>query len=160
MEELKIVGWVDFDSEYPTRKFKGEEFNEIIYKIRLEISEKEYIFSGEEHQYSFTGAPLFSDGTCFRASMRAWGSIMASVYAGPNGEKLDYMDFYMSLGEDSVLPEYEEYDIAPARVEEESFGCTLKPDRDLIDQSLAMGMDLMTTDKVIKKLFEEKKNKQ
>lgn len=157
MEELEIIGWVDFDSDYPTRKFKGEDFDKVVHKIRVEIVEKAYLFSGEEHQYGLCGVPLLSDGTCFRASMRAWGYIMSTVYTGPNGEALNYMDFYMSLGEDSVMPEYEEYDIEPAKVEEESFGCTLKQDREMIDQSLAMGMDFMTTDKVLKKLFEEKK---
>lgn len=157
MEELEIIGWVDFDSDYPTRKFKGEDFNNVVHKIRVEIVENEYLFSGEEHQYGLCGAPLFSDGTCFRASMRAWGHIMSTVYTGPNGEALSYMDFYMSLGDESKMPEYKEYEIEPATVEEESFGCTLKQDRDMIDESIAMGMELMTTDKVLQKLFEEKK---
>ena len=40
-----------------------------------EIIEKGYLFSGEEHQNGLTGVPVFSDGTCFRASMRSWGMI-------------------------------------------------------------------------------------
>ena len=157
MEEIKIVGWVDFDSEYPTRKYQDREFDEIINKIMVEIGEKNYVFAGHDHQYGSCGAPLLSDGTCFRASMRAWGYIMASVYSGPNGEKLSYMDFYTSFGEDAVMPQWQEYDIAPAQVEQRSFGCTVKADREMIDQSLAMGMGFMTLDKVLNDLFEEKK---
>lgn len=158
MSELKIVGWVDFDSYYPTKKLTSEQLNEVLYLIRKEIIDNGYLFSGEEHQNSLVGAPLFSDGTCFRASMRAWGTIMAGCYEGPGGMKLTYMDFYMSLGEETRMPEYEEYDIIPAEVEDESIGCTIKEDRQLIEESLSFGMELMTTDKVLEKLYIEMKN--
>ncbi|MBQ3253221.1 MAG: hypothetical protein IJA65_01585 [Acholeplasmatales bacterium] len=160
MDKLKIIGWTHFDSIYPTRKYDKDTFNIIFSLICDEIIEKKYLFSGEEHQYSFTGVPLFSDGTCFRASMRSWGVIMASIYSGPNGEKLSYMDFYMSLGDDAIMPEYSEIEIKPAIVEEISFGCTTQADRQIISESLAMNMEFMTTDKVLKKLYEKLKNEE
>lgn len=155
--DLKIVGWTYFECEYPTRKVNGEELNEIIYLIQEEIYNNNYIFGGEDHQNSFTGVPVFSDGTCFRASMRCWGSIMAPLFAGPNGESYTYMDFYMSLGDDAVMPDDVDIEVKPATGIEESVGCTLKQDREMIEQSLDMGMEFMTTDKVLKNLFEQKK---
>ena len=158
MEDLKIVGWVDFDSNYPTRKFKSEDLNKVIYLIRKEISEKGYIFSGEEHQNSMVGTPLFSDGTCFRASMGAWGLIMAGCYEGPGGMTLTYMDFYMSIGDKTRMPEYEDIYLEPAVGVEETIGCTIKEDRQLIEESLSFGMEFMTTDKVLKELYNVMKN--
>ena len=155
MREYKVVGWTDFECEYPTRKVKGEEFDEMIFAVKKAIVEGHYVFSGEEHQNSFSGVPVFSDGTCFRASMRCWGSIMAELYVGPNGEKFSYMDFYMSLGESSNMPEESYIGIEPAVVEEESLGCTLRQDREIMQQSIDAGMKFITTDKVLQKKFEQ-----
>ena len=98
MAKLKIVGWTSFDSEYPTRMITSDELTEQISLIKEEIIKNNYRFSGEEHQNSLTGVPVFSDGTCFRASMRSWGMIMAAIYNG------SYMDFYMTLESGSRLP--------------------------------------------------------
>lgn len=157
MDNLRIIGWENFDCEYPTRKFNGNELNEVLNLIRREIAENNYVFSGAEHQNSSTGVPVFSDGTCFRASMRAWGQVMASVYSGADGEKLSYMNFYMSLGDASVMPEYKIIDVEPAVLEEESIGCTTKEDREVVNQSIAMDMFFMTTDKVLKKMYKKLK---
>ena len=151
MSDLKIVGWTDFECEYPTKKYDAETFNEIILLIKKEIMENNYYFSGEEHQNSLTGVPVLSDGTCFRASMRSWGMIMALVYNGVNGEKKTYMDFYMSLN-NSNLPEYKHIDIEPAKVEITSIGCTTNQDIQMVSDAVAMDMMFMTTDKVLKML--------
>ncbi len=153
MSELKIVGWADFECDYPTPKLSREALGEVIGLIHEELMDKNYIFSGEEHQCAPTGVPVFSDGTCFRASMRAWGFIMSQIYTGPDGETLSYMDFYTSLGDASVMPEYTDFDVEPAVVEEESAGCTTKADKEFIEQSKALGMMTLTTDKVISKLL-------
>lgn len=153
MEDLKIVGWTSFDDIYPTKKWSAEELKFILRLIKQEIFEKKYVFSGEEHQNSFTGVPVFSDGTCFRASMRCWGKIMASIYSGPNGEELSYMYFYMSLKE-SILPPSLDEVIEPAEVDEESCGCTVPEDRQIVNEAISFGMSFMTTDKVLKKLYE------
>ena len=156
--ELKIVGWTDFDSDYPTIIMDNNDIGSVVNLIKKEIIEKDYVVSGEEHQNSITGVPVFSNGTCFRASMRAWGAIMASCYEGPGGMQLSYMDFYMSLGAESRMPLYEDIEIEPATFVDESIGCTIKEDRQLIEESLAFGMELMTTDKVIIKLYDAMKN--
>ena len=158
MKDLKIVGWTDFESNFPTKTINNEELYEIIKLIREEIFINKYVFSGEEHQNSLTGVPVFSDGTCFRASMRCWGMIMALIYAGPNDEKLTYMDFYMSLGNRSKMPEYKEINVKPLEVEVESIGCTVQIDHQIIEESLSFGMEFMTTDKVLKKLYKLMKN--
>ncbi len=155
MGELKIIGWTDFECEYPTPKLSREDLGTVISLIHSELSENNYVFSGEEHQNAPTGVPVFSDGTCFRASMRAWGHLMSRIYSGPNGEELSYMDFYTSLGDASIMPEYSEIDVEPAKVETESSGCTMKADREFVDQSRALGFAAMTTDKVIQKLLDE-----
>lgn len=159
MTNLKIVGWTDFESAYQTRKYNGEELSEIIYLIQNEIVNKGYIFSGEEHQNGLTGVPVFSDGTCFRASMRGWGYIMSGCYTGPDGMELSYMDFYMSLDDETVMPEFEEIDVDPIELDETSDGLIIKPDKQVIEESIALGMAFMTTDKVLQKVYEKKLNK-
>ena len=152
--DLKIVGWVDFDSNYPTKQLSQEELRNVVNLVRNEIIEKGYLFSGEDHQNSRTGVPVFSDGTCLRASMRAWGALMAGIYEGPGGAQLSYIDFYMSVDGDTNLPEYIELDVLPATVEYEMVGLIIKEDQELINQSLSFGMGLMTTDKVLQKIYE------
>ena len=151
MEKLTVVGWTSFESEYPTRQCTQEEMNEIIELLQEEIKKHKYYFGGEEHQYSATGVPVFSDGTCFRASMRGWGYLMSTIYVGPNNQKLSYMDFYMSLGDKAVLPKNEVINIKPGVVKEESLGLIVREDGELLSQTLSMGMPLMTFDKVLKK---------
>ena len=160
MEKLTVVGWTSFESEYPTRQCTQEEMNEIIELLQEEIKKHKYYFGGEEHQYSSRGVPVFSDGTCFRASMRGWGYLMSTIYVGPNNEKLSYMDFYMSLGDKAVLPKNEIINIKPSVVKEESLGLIVSEDGELLSQTLSMGMPLMTFDKVLKKYMDmlEKQN--
>lgn len=160
MEKLKIVGWTNFDDVFPTKVLNNENFQEVLNLIKIEIYEKEYIFSGEEHQYGLTGVPVFSDGTCFRASMRAWGSLMASCFTGPNGEEVSYMNFYMSLGEDAKMPEYNVINVEPAVLEEEGIGATLYEDKQILQEAFAMGMEFMTTDKVLKNIYNKIKENQ
>lgn len=151
MDELKIIGWTDFDSEYPSRKCGQEDTFKIISLVKEALYNGKYVFAGEDHQNSPTGVPVLSDGTCFRASMRAWGSIMASMF---EEGKFTYMDFYMSIGDQAVMPEPCDIDVEPAIVDEEADGCITQQDKELIEQSLSMGMPLMTTDKVLRNLFD------
>lgn len=157
MENLTVVGWTYFDAPYKTKKLNREEVGIIISLIEDEIAKHHYVFSGEEHQNALTGMPVFSDGTCFRASMRSWGGLMASMYRGADGEELSYMDFYMSLGDASNLPEYVPIDVPPAEVEDESVGAIVKADREMVEQAIALDMEFMTTDKVLEKLFKKLK---
>lgn len=157
MEKLKIVGWDCFECKYPTRRCSGEELSNMVHLIEECIYENGYVFSGEEHQNSITGVPVFSDGTCFRASMRCWAGMMALVYSEPERE-LSYMDFYMSLGSSSVLPKVQEIDVEPADIKEVSFGCSTKVDREMLTQCLDLDMDFMTNDKVLIELFKKMKS--
>lgn len=157
MSDLKIVGWSNFECEFPSKKLTDEEFIKVLKLIQDEIYEKGYIFSGEEHQYSSTGVPVLSDGTCVRCSMRCFGAIMASVYVGPDGKRLSYMDFYMSL-DNSVLPEESNINIVPMNIESYP-GLMIKEDNQLVSEALSFGMPLMTTDKVLKKIMENMKRR-
>ena len=158
MSELKIIGWTNFDSDYPTKLYEREEFGDIIHLIQVEIDENNYSFTGDYHQRGATGVPVFSDGTCFRASMRCWGSIMAAVHSFKTGKKLTYMDFYMdmSFGEepDMVVPKSAELSVAPAEIEQEYFGYTTQEDTNLLNETLSFGMPLMTTDKVLDAIYQ------
>ena len=79
-----------------------------------EIVRKKYRFSGDTHQRSKHGCPIFLvDGkkVYYPNSMRAWGAVMASAWDEiEQVSKYDYMDFYMEcfLGKDEkdkpVLP--------------------------------------------------------
>ena len=155
MSDLKVVGWTSFDSKYPSKNYSMEELDNVVSVILDEIATNNYIFSGEEHQYGLTGVPVLSDGTCFRCSMRCWGSLMAPVYEGPGGTKLNYMDFYMSLGEYTNMPEFKEFDLEPLTDLEQSDGYMIQEDSQVINEAMKMGMPLITTDKVLKKYFED-----
>ena len=151
MEELRIVGWTDFEDEYPTRQYSNEELGYVVSLIKAEIVKNKYRFSGEEHQNSMTGVPVFSDGTCFRASMRCWAQIMAVAYSQLEGKEYSYMDFYMTL-DDSKMPSYVPAGVEPAKIEDETYGYIVRQDHELISQSKAFGMPFMTTDKVLQKM--------
>jgi hypothetical protein len=55
------------------------------------------------------------------------------------------------------MPEWSPIDVAPAVVDNLSVGCTLKQDRQMVDESLAMGMPFITMDVVLQNYYEQKK---
>lgn len=154
MEDLKIVGWTDFDDVYPTIECDQESLPHVIELIENDICENKYCFSGNNHQNSTTGVPVFSNGTCFRASMRAWGQIMADAQSRLTGKEYSYMDFYMSYDTDAKIPDYEELDIEPAEVENSIPGYMVNADAQMLAESQALGMSFLTTDKVLRALTE------
>lgn len=149
MNELKIIGWTDFECKYPSRNVDGPELRDIVQLIGDEVVMNGYCFSGQDHQNALTGVPVFSDGTCLRASMRAWGQIMAAIYSAVDDINLSYMDFYMDSYKETVLPELVDIDVEPGYVQNERPGMILQEDAELISSTLQMGMELMTFDKVI-----------
>ena len=149
MEKLRIVGWTNFECEYPTKNAQGEEFREIMQLIGDEVVKHGYSFSGQDHQNELTGVPVFSDGTCLRASMRSWGYIMAAIYSEIEGKEITYMDYYMDSYKEKLMPEYKAIDIEIGHVEEERPGMIVEEDVQLLSQSVAMGIKLMTFDKVL-----------
>ena len=155
MDEYRIVGWASYDSNYPTKEVNENNLRHVLYAVRKEIMDNRYLFSGEEHQNAITGVPVFEDGTCFRASMRCWGTIMASIYKGENREKLSYMDFYMSTPQELILPEEKEICVTPKEINEDPVGYYTKEDVDVLAQALNFDLEFMTTDKVLQKMYKE-----
>lgn len=152
MSELKIVGWTSFDDHYPTITAEQASFSEIINVIQTEIYQNGYRFSGAEHQSSLTGVPVFSNGTCFRASMRCWGYIMAGVQSAITDTNVSYMDFYMPLGDEAIMPNFDILDIEAASIAGGMPGYIVNEDAQLLSQAKASGMPLLTTDRVLQEL--------
>ncbi len=153
MNKMKIVGWTSFDSTYPMKKLNNKELKEVLHLIKEEIIKNNYLFSGEQHQYSLTGMPVFSDGTCFRASMRCWGHIMSKIHEGPGGLQLSYMDFYMMPDFEEKLPQDSTIEVKPAVLDDISIGCTIKEDHNVLDEAISFGFAFVTTDKVLEKVY-------
>ena len=79
--------------------------------------------------------------------------IMAMAWAKTSLVELSYMDFYMSVEGDLALPEATDIPVAPAALEGEDYpGCAIQADAQLLQESAAMGMPLMTTDKVLRRI--------
>ena len=54
MADLKVVAWVEFDNEYPTKIINRENIQEVIDVIKQEIIDNHVFGYGDEH-------PLFKD---------------------------------------------------------------------------------------------------
>lgn len=114
--KIEIQAWVAFKDldKYPQNKaghlggwVKGENFDEYLERYdesvhKYLIAIKEYVIAhqsystGEEHQYSSNGIPLFTDGTISAFSWRGWGDLMAAIKNSDTGtQDYQYMDFYM-----------------------------------------------------------------
>lgn len=153
MNEYKIVGWAHYDDEYPTKAVPNDKVYEMVGAVAAQIKESGYCFSGEEHQCGITGMPVFEDGTAFRATMRCWGSIMASVYSTEE-TKYNYMDFYMSSALEEKTPEYAEIPVKPFDEDTGAFPTATQEDMEFIKSSIAMQMQMMSTDKGVNQLYE------
>lgn len=58
---------------------------------------------GDWHQYGEDGVPVFDDGTIATFSFRAWGDLMAAIWAEADGRRHGYKDHYL----DSCLEDAE-----------------------------------------------------
>jgi len=155
--DLKIVGWASFDSSFPSASIAQEDVTNALAIIVKEILENGYMLSGNDHQNSDTGVPVFNDGTCFRASMRTWGLVMSAAYPELDGKKTNYMDFYMSTPMERNLPKPLDTVIEPS--DSDNFnGFMISYDTEMLSQSLSMGIPFMTTDKVLNSYMEQLKN--
>ena len=63
--------------------------------IRKDVLKKGFKLTGENHQYSPDGVPLFEDKTVASFSYRAWGDLMAAIWSEEEDKDYSYMDFYM-----------------------------------------------------------------
>ena len=50
---------------------------------------------GDWHQNSAGGVPVFDDGSVATFTYRAWGDLLAAVWADADGRDYSYVDFYM-----------------------------------------------------------------
>lgn len=72
-----------------------DRFHHYLEAIRESVLENNLRITGEEHQYSGAGVPVFDDGTVATMSFRGWGDIMAAIWSEAEGKDYNYMDFYM-----------------------------------------------------------------
>ena len=152
---LKVVGWCSFASDYPTKKYNEKELKKVLKVVKKEISKNNYSFSGAIHQNASNGVPVLSDGSCLRCSMRFWGEIMKDVYSKKLKQELSYMDFYMSSVTDVKMPEVSEIKVKEIQLDYDYPGYTTSTDNQLISDAASLGFPLMTTDQVLKKIFDD-----
>ena len=152
---LKVVGWCSFASDYPTKKYNEKELKKVLKVVKKEISKNNYSFSGAIHQNASNGVPVLSDGSCLRCSMRFWGEIMKDVYSKKLKQELSYMDFYMSSVTDVKMPEVSEIKVKEIQLDYDYPGYTTNTDNQLISDAASLGFPLMTTDQVLKKIFDD-----
>lgn len=145
---LKIIGWTDYSSDFPSATVANKDVNALLEIVVKEISANGYVFSGEEHQNADTGVPVFSDGTCFRASMRAWGCVMTAAYPKIDDREAHYMDFYMETPMPANLPKQTTIDVPPMKSDNFS-GLIVSQDKEVLSESLSAGFPFFTTDKAL-----------
>jgi hypothetical protein len=112
---MKVKGWISYDDADELTSSVGgmggwfqnglrwkdyietANFLQVPYfeAIRKEIIAKGIRYTGQEHQYSDSGVPVFDDGTCGSFSFRAWGDLMAAIWSTEEDKDYCYMDFYM-----------------------------------------------------------------
>ncbi|MEE9532705.1 MAG: hypothetical protein V3W52_17135 [Syntrophobacteria bacterium] len=117
MSEIKVVGWGRYEDESSGELsfsimggFIGdgdrwqdyldgtpEECHKYAEAIRVSVIKNNIRITGEQHQYDSEGAPVFSDGATTRLSYRAWGDLMAAIWAEHEDSDYNYMSFYMSF---------------------------------------------------------------
>jgi hypothetical protein len=83
--------WKDY-LEYTKLSEKDIEYANAIKDAVIELHVKH---GGDWHQNSDEGVPLFSDNTVATFSFRAWGDIIAAIWAEYENKDYSYMDFYL-----------------------------------------------------------------
>lgn len=63
--------------------------------IRKDVLKNNIKLTGQEHQESNNGVPVFDDGKVGTFSYRAWGDLMAAIWSEEEDKDYHYMDFYM-----------------------------------------------------------------
>jgi hypothetical protein len=85
----KGLRWKDYlDNCSAEIKEYAEAFRRAVIKSHLKAG-------GDWHQSEDEGVPVFSDGTIATFSYRAWGDIMAAIWAEEENKDYTYMSFYM-----------------------------------------------------------------
>lgn len=63
--------------------------------IRESVLQRGSLMTGDQHQRSANGVPLFDDGKVGSFSYRAWGDLMAAIWSEAENKDYNYMAFYM-----------------------------------------------------------------
>ena len=80
---------------------------------------------------------------------------MKDVYSKKLKQELSYMDFYMSTVTDVKMPEVSEIKVKEIQLDYDYPGYTTNTDNQLISDAASLGFPLMTTDQVLKKIFDD-----
>ena len=104
-KKIYVKKWISWDgsSELDTVHGELKSGNKYYDALKEEFYGTGMKYSGEYHQHSGKGVPLFSDGTVCRRSYRAWGAIMARIWTELDEVNYKYMDFYMPSRSEGVL---------------------------------------------------------
>jgi len=81
--------WKDYIEDYK------EPISLYLEAIRQSVLENCLRLTGEQHQYSINGIPLFEDDTVGIFTFRAWGDLMAAIWSEAENKNYSYIDFYM-----------------------------------------------------------------
>ena len=92
-------GWFNFDE----KDLRWKDYLAIwepqvvpyIEAIRESVIRKGLRLTGEQHQYSSRGVPMFEDNTVGMYTYRGWGDLMAAIWSEEEDKDYNYMDFYM-----------------------------------------------------------------
>jgi len=94
-----LGGWFGFREDHTWDDYIAtvpREYQKYVIALKKECHSKNIKYTGEQHQYSGSGVPVFSDNTYGSFSYRGWGDLMAAIWTDPDkGEYYNYMDFYM-----------------------------------------------------------------
>jgi hypothetical protein len=63
--------------------------------IKDDVLRTDRFITGEQHQYSDSGVPIFEDGKIGSFSYRGWADLMAAIATLKDGKGHHYMEFYM-----------------------------------------------------------------
>ena len=70
---------------------KGKQYVEA---VRKDVIKKGIKLTGSEHQNNIAGTPLFNTKEVMSLSFRAWGDLMAAIWAEKENKDYCYMNFY------------------------------------------------------------------
>jgi hypothetical protein len=87
--------WADYIADLDERRQPYFE------ALRADILARHIRRGGDWHQNDPGGVPVFDDGCIVALTYRAWGDLMAALWATQDGCDYEYMDFYM----DGLIPE-------------------------------------------------------
>ena len=73
----------------------GDSQKPYVEAVRKSVVENKIFLCGDEHQNNHDSIPEFNDGKFLALSMRAWGDLMAAIWAEERDRDYHYLEFYM-----------------------------------------------------------------